>query len=168
MCSIATDAPVLSFLRNVQLHPHNISAKTLVYTCYWGMFHCQLAWKNAIVMVRVVRPSVTCESPKLRETDTRLLENSNKNPGLLIQKLLSDTQSEIWFRHFGCFHFTHSRHSTGTAVGLMNGSVRTVTSLDTRLALLVSSCISSYAQLHWRKRSAILRPSVHHIEYLRN
>jgi len=57
-----------------------------------------------------VRPSVAHKriSPKLSQIDVRLLGNWNRNPGFLIQNLLSYSRSETWFRHFGRFRVVFS------------------------------------------------------------
>jgi len=81
-----------------------------------------------------VCPSVchTQICPKLSETDVLLLENSNRKPGFLIQNLPSDSQSEVRFRHFGCFRvgtlFHSDRNGPVGLVNVVNGSVGTVTS----------------------------------------
>jgi len=62
-------------------------------------------WGPAIVMVRVVRPSV-CHMqifPKLSGIDLWLLGNSNRNQGFPIPNLPSDSRREVRFRYFGCF-----------------------------------------------------------------
>jgi len=63
-----------------------------------------------------------------------------------IRFMIGSTVAPFWV--FPDWQFAHSDRSG--AVGLVNGSVGTVTSLDTRPALPVSSCTlcaSSYAQL---------------------
>jgi len=116
-------------------------------------------WGPAIVMVRAcmtVCMSVclsdchTRIAPKLSEIDVWLLGISNRNQGC----------HQIRDRKYGSAILGVSglalrQFRQKWAVGPVNGSVRTVTSLDTRPALPVSSCTScasSYAQLHWKKR----------------
>jgi len=95
--------------------------------------------------------SVTHEYLKLNGIDVWLRGNSNKNPGFPIQNLPSDSRLEVrfwlWFR-FGVSGLALHPFRQKWAVGLVNGSVGTGISLDTRPALPVLSCTSLYTQLH--------------------
>jgi len=103
-----------------------------------------------------VCPSVchTRISPKLSEIDAWLLGNSNRNPGFPIQNLYQSRDRKYGSAILGVSGLALRPFRQKWAVGLVNGSVGTVTSLDTWPALPVSSCTScasSYAQLHWKK-----------------
>jgi len=105
-------------------------------------------------------------SPKLSEIDIWLLGNSNTKLGFPIQNLPSHSQSEVRFRYLGVSQLALRPFRQKWAVGLVSGSVGTVTSLDTRPALPVSSCTSSYAQLHWGRtqpRLALWRAIYRHV-----
>jgi len=54
----------------------------------------------AIVIVRVVCPSVCLSHAKLIEIDVWLLGNTNSNRGFSIQNLVSDLRPEVQFRQF--------------------------------------------------------------------
>jgi len=66
-------------------------------------------WGPAMVVVHVVHLSVclsVCHmqiSQKLSEIDLWLLGNLNRSPGFSIQCLLSDSRSQVRFRHCCCF-----------------------------------------------------------------
>jgi len=86
-------------------------------------------------------------NPNTSQREPSLLPNSES----AIRFTIGSTVLPFWV--FPGWHFAHSERNG--AVGLVNGSVGTVTSLDTRPALMVllcTSCTSSYAQLYRKKR----------------
>jgi len=109
------------------------------------------------VAVCIVRLSVchTQISPKLSEIDVSLLGNLNRNPGFPIRICHQIHDRKYSFPILGVSGLVLFPFRQKWAVGLVNRSVGTVTSLDTRIALPFSSCTlcaSLYAQLQCKKR----------------
>jgi len=117
-------------------------------------------WGPAIVMIHVVRPFVCVSHANISEIKwvrsmvtiqcKQKLWLSDSEP--VIRFAIGSMVLSIWV--FWVWHFAHLDRNG--ALCLVNGSVETVTSLYTRPALPVSLCIlcaSSYAQLHWKKRT---------------
>jgi len=118
----------------------NFSARTIIrcscvscFICmHWTVCSCTISWSVImwgldIAVVRVVRPSVHlsyANISKLSKIDVSLLGNANRNPGFPIQNLPSDSRSEVWFRHFGCFPVAFSNklyREDGTTPGTVAG-----------------------------------------------